>query len=164
MTLRKATLLLTGLGTLALLAVLLLSTRAIIDTSFLALEQAQTRKNVERAQNAVGDELLKLDETLMDWAVWDDSLLFMQGRSKDFVASNLNERTLTSLHLSAIIFLDTMGRMVIGLCSKFVLKPTPQAPFPHSPVASSPSFAPRPCCRAFGTTPGSCRDTSSTPR
>jgi len=50
------------------------------------------------------------------------------------------------------------------LCSKFVLKPTPQAPSPHSPVASSPSFAPRPCCRAFGTTPGSCRDTSSTPR
>ena len=114
MTLRKATLLLTGLGTLALLAVLILSTRAIIDTSFLVLEQAQTRKNVERAMNAVADEMTKLEETLADWAVWNASLYFMQGKDKNFVSANLNERTLASLRLSAILFLDTNGRVVIG--------------------------------------------------
>ncbi|MHC1701975.1 MAG: EAL domain-containing protein [Humidesulfovibrio sp.] len=115
MTLRKATLLLTGLGSLALLAALLLATHAVIDTSFLALEQAQTRKNVVRAQNAVNDELQKLDDLLVDWAVWDDTVHFMQGRDKDFVSSNLNDRTLASLRLSAIVFLDPKGRVVLGL-------------------------------------------------
>ena len=115
MTLRKATLLITSLGSLALLVVLLVSTHAIMDSSFLELEQAQTRKNVERAQNALADELQKLDDTLVDWAVWDDTVLFMQGRAKDFVSSNLNDRTLASLRLSAIVFLDTQGRPVLAL-------------------------------------------------
>jgi PAS domain S-box-containing protein len=111
MTLRKATLLLTGLGTLALFGVLLLSNHAIIDSSFLALEQAQTSKNVERAQNAINDEIQKLDDLLVDWAVWDDTVLFMHGKSKDFVSSNLNDRTLVSLRLSAIVFLDAEGQV-----------------------------------------------------
>lgn len=114
MTLRKATLLLTGLGTLALLVVLLLSTHSIIDTSFLTLEQAQTRKNVERARNTVNDELQKLEDLLADWAVWNASWLFMLGKEKDFVSSNLNDRTLASLSLSAILFIDTEGRVVIS--------------------------------------------------
>ncbi|PKN08295.1 MAG: hypothetical protein CVU73_07515 [Deltaproteobacteria bacterium HGW-Deltaproteobacteria-8] len=115
MTLRKATLLLTGFGTLALLAVLYLSTHSIIDTSFLILEQAQTRRNVERAKNAVNDELQKLDELLVDWAVWDDTVLFMHGKDKSYASSNLNDRTLASLRLSAIVFLDTRGRVVLAL-------------------------------------------------
>jgi len=114
MTLRKATLLLTGLGTLALLAALYLSTHAIIDTSFLLLEQAQTRRSVDRAKNAVEDELQKLDDLLVDWAIWDDTVQFMRGKGKDFVSSNLNDRTLASLRLSAILFLDTKGRVVLS--------------------------------------------------
>jgi len=115
MTLRKATLLLTGLGTLTLLAVLLASTHTIIDTSFLALEQAQTRKNVERTKNAINDELQKLDDLLVDWAVWDDTVLFMQGKSPDFISSNLNDRTLASLRLSAIVFLDAKGAVKLAM-------------------------------------------------
>ncbi len=114
MTLRKATFLLTGLGSLALLAVLLFSTHAILDSSFLTLEQAVTRKNVERAQNTIADELQKLDDILVDWAVWDDTFLFMQGRGKDFISSNLNDRTLASLRLSAIVFLDAQGRALLA--------------------------------------------------
>ena len=114
MTLRKATFLLTGLGSLALLAVLLFSTHAILDTSFLTLEQAVTRKNVERAQNTIADELQKLDDILVDWAVWDDTFLFMQGKGKDFISSNLNDRTLASLRLSAIVFLDAQGRALLA--------------------------------------------------
>ncbi|MBU1229960.1 MAG: EAL domain-containing protein [Proteobacteria bacterium] len=114
MTLRKATLLLTGLLSVALLAVLLFATRHIIDTTFLTLEQTQTRKNVERAKNAVADELQKLDDLLVDWAVWDDTLWFMQGRGKDFASSNLNARTLASLRLSAILFIRSSGRVALA--------------------------------------------------
>ncbi|MBU1041911.1 MAG: EAL domain-containing protein [Proteobacteria bacterium] len=140
MTLRKATLLLTGLGTLALLLVLLLSTHAIIDTSFLLLEQSQTSENMERAKNAVTEELQKLDDLLVDWAVWDDAQLFMQGRSKDFVSSNLNNRTLSSLRLSAIVFLDTKGRVVISRGidpAKGVKAPLPQGLLDHLQPGSS---------------------------
>mgnify|MGYP003814813367 CR=1 FL=1 len=114
MTLRKATLILTCLGTLALLLTLSLATHYIIDASFQALEDEQARKNLERARNAVLDEEQRLDDVMVDWALWDDSVQFMRGRAKDFVSSNLNDRTLNSLRLRAILFLDAEGRMRWG--------------------------------------------------
>jgi len=114
MTLRKATLVLTCLGTLALLLTLSLAAHYIIDASFQTLEDDHARKNLERARNAVNDEVQKLDEVMVDWALWDDCVQFMRGRAKDFVASNLNDRTLNSLRLRAILFLDREGKVLWG--------------------------------------------------
>jgi len=114
MTLRRATILLVCLGTLTLMLAVLVITHFTIDSSFEELEREQAIRNMERAQNAIREELHKLDEVIVDWAVWDDAHLFMQGKAKDFVASNLNDRTLASLHLRAIVFLDRTGRTVWG--------------------------------------------------
>lgn len=111
MTLRKATIFSICLGTLALLCVLSLATHFVIANSFRDLERDHALRNLERAQNAVTQELAALDELVVDWAVWDDSLAFMQGSDPAFVKSNLNDRTLASLRLSAILFLDQSGRV-----------------------------------------------------
>lgn len=112
MTLRKATILLTCTGFLGLLLAITIITHLTIELSFKDLEHEQAVRNMERAQNAVRDELQKLDDLIVDWAVWDDSDSFMRGRSKDFIASNLNDRTLDSLHLSAIAFIDRKGNVL----------------------------------------------------
>jgi diguanylate cyclase (GGDEF)-like protein/PAS domain S-box-containing protein len=110
MTLRKATIVLTCLGALALLATLSIAAHSILDASFKALEDDQARKNLIRAKNAVDEEIQKLDEIIVDWALWDDSVRFMRGGGKDFLASNLNDRTLNFLCLRAILFLGLDGR------------------------------------------------------
>jgi PAS domain S-box-containing protein len=110
MTLRKATLLLTCLGFLALMAVVALVTHVTIDSSFADIEREQAQRDLDRGRSAVDEELHNLDEIIVDWAVWDDSNNFMRGRAKDYVSSNLNDRTLASLHLWAIVFLDHAGQ------------------------------------------------------
>jgi len=112
MTLRKATILFICLGTLVLVCVISLATHFIINASFSDLERDHARQNIGRARNAMSQELSSLDEILVDWAVWDDSKKFMQGHAKDFVESNLNDRTLASLRLTAIVFMSRSGRMV----------------------------------------------------
>jgi diguanylate cyclase (GGDEF)-like protein/PAS domain S-box-containing protein len=111
MTLRKATILFVCLGTLVLLGVISLATHLVINASFRDLERDHALRNLERARNAVSQELSSLDEILVDWAVWDDSKDFLLGRAPDFVESNLNDRTLASLRLTAIIFLDKAGQV-----------------------------------------------------
>ncbi|HWR04323.1 MAG TPA: EAL domain-containing protein [Humidesulfovibrio sp.] len=114
MKLRKATTLSICLGTLVLLAVISVATHLIIDATFDELESAHAVRNIERARNAVQQELASLDEIIVDWAVWDDSARFMRGKSKDFIESNLNDRTLASLRLAAIVFLDNGGKVVLA--------------------------------------------------
>ncbi|MDR3641214.1 MAG: EAL domain-containing protein [Humidesulfovibrio sp.] len=112
MTLRKATLLLTGLGALALMLAVAVITHVTIQASFADIERAQTRKNMERGRYAVEDELQKLDTTVLDWAAWDDANKFMLTQNREFVTSSLNDRSLLALRLAAIIFLDRTGHPV----------------------------------------------------
>ncbi len=112
MTLRKATLLLTCLTSLAVFGVLFGISRHVIRTSFLSLEQQAGERDILRVQNALGDEVAKLDTILVDWAVWDDSYHFLRKPTRAFVESNLNDRTVASLRLSAVAFLDPRGNTV----------------------------------------------------
>ncbi len=112
MTLRKATTLLICLGTLALVCVISLVTALIINNSFSELEQDHAQRNLERARNAMAQELAALDDILVDWAVWDDAKDFVLGRAPHFRQSNLNDQTLASLRLTAIAFLDRNARVV----------------------------------------------------
>lgn len=112
MTLHKATIFSICLGTLALLCVLSLATHFVIANSFRDLERDHALQNLERAQNAIEQELDVLDDLVVDWAVWDDSKTFLRGADPHFVGSNLNDRTLASLRLTAIVFLDRNGRLV----------------------------------------------------
>ncbi len=112
MTLRKATLLLIGISSLVLFGILFGVTRQVIKTSFLSLESQVGHRDMERIQNAMADELEKLDAILTDWAVWDDAYSFLRAPGREFVESNMNDRTLASLRLAAIIFLDREGRVV----------------------------------------------------
>jgi PAS domain S-box-containing protein len=75
-------------------------------------EQSSIYKDVERASNAIREEVHTLDDTVVDWGIWDSTYLFMSGKMEDYVASNLNERTLSALRLAFIVYLDVNGDIV----------------------------------------------------
>lgn len=111
---RKFTLLGICLGTILLFSFYLLINAYLLKTTFVNFEDKSLLTDVQRVVNALHEEVKKLDDTIVDWAVWDDSALFMQDKAKDFVASNLNDRTLNSLGLAFILFIDNAGNAVVA--------------------------------------------------
>uniref|UniRef100_I2Q6L7 CHASE4 domain-containing protein n=1 Tax=Desulfovibrio sp. U5L TaxID=596152 RepID=I2Q6L7_9BACT len=109
---RKFTLLGLCLGTILLLSFYICLNGYLLHSTFTEFENNALVNDVLRMSNALEEEVHKLDETLVDWAIWDDSALFMQGKMKNYVTSNLNDRTLDSLHLSFIMFVDNRGKIV----------------------------------------------------
>ncbi|MDD2463288.1 MAG: diguanylate cyclase [Desulfobulbus sp.] len=86
--------------------------RFIIFPSFLELEYREAGENLRRIFYAIDREVVHLDRLCHDWAVWDDSYAFMQKQSPQFMASNLNEATLTSDHLNLLLFCRLDGTII----------------------------------------------------
>lgn len=80
--------------------------------SFVDLEQREAEENLRRIFFAIDRELAYLDELCMDWAAWDDSYAFMQDRSEDFIAGNLNSEAQKSNRLAVLAYVDPDGRVV----------------------------------------------------
>ncbi|SNR67334.1 PAS domain S-box-containing protein/diguanylate cyclase (GGDEF) domain-containing protein [Humidesulfovibrio mexicanus] len=130
MTLRKATFLWLTASTLALIGALALILHLVISSTFSGLEREHAMRDMERARNALAQELAALDETAVDWAAWDDAREFLLRKGgHDFVESNLNDRTLASLRLSALAFLNRQGEPVWA--HGFVPMQGTQAPLPR---------------------------------
>ncbi len=109
---RKFTLLGICLGSVLLFASYIAINSYLLDRAFTGFEYAALLTDVLRATNAAHEEVHKLDGIVVDWAVWDDSAMFMQGKTKDYIISNLNERTLETLDLYFIAYIDNRNNIV----------------------------------------------------
>ena len=109
---RKFTLLGICLGSVLLFASYIAINSYFLDRAFTGFEYAALLTDVLRATNAAHEEVHKLDGIIVDWAVWDDSAMFMQGKTKDYITSNLNERTIETLGLYFIAYIDNKGNIV----------------------------------------------------
>jgi PAS domain S-box-containing protein len=114
MSLRRKTLIVTGLAFLLLMAALIVTSRIFVLGGFLDLESEDVRVNVKRGISEISGELSRLNAVVGDWAPWDDTFEFMENRSKDYVKSNLNLTTLTNLGVNFMLFVDTSGQLVFG--------------------------------------------------
>jgi signal transduction histidine kinase/CheY-like chemotaxis protein len=79
---------------------------------FKKLEEEEALRNVERARDALDDQILNLETTASDWAHWDDAAAFVQGRMSGFISSNLMDDTFLTLKLNVIVFIGPVGRTV----------------------------------------------------
>jgi PAS domain S-box-containing protein len=113
-TIRTRTLTALGLTFLALTAALPLITSSILTTRFRVIEQDEALRNVSRVQDAVHNELDQLENVVEDWASWDDTWRFVQGRDGRYLEDNLPDSTLASLDLDVMAFYDTRGRLRFG--------------------------------------------------
>jgi len=117
MTLRRKTFVIITTILLLLVLFLYFLSRIILLNSYLQLEENIARNNTSRVLNALARELEQLSRTTADWAYWDDTYYFVQDRNEAYIAANLTDGTLASLHLNFLILVDNDGEVVL---SKFV--------------------------------------------
>jgi len=87
MKLRTRTLLSVALSMVSLVAILYSVARVSILQSFANLEADDTRQNLGRATAVLTDDLSTLDHTTSDYAAWDDTCAFLEGRNPNLPTS-----------------------------------------------------------------------------
>ncbi|MDQ5909437.1 MAG: hypothetical protein QG599_1532, partial [Pseudomonadota bacterium] len=86
----------------------------IIRPAFKQLEQTQALEDSARARAAIDNELQQLGQTLSDWANWDNTYEFAEGRRPGFIQANFSEWPLMekNTHLNFCLILDRQGRVL----------------------------------------------------
>ncbi|MEA3340371.1 MAG: PAS domain S-box protein [Chloroflexota bacterium] len=111
---RKRTLITIGATFASLVLMLYFISRIILMESFTELEERYVRRDVERAQSALSNELAALDTLLFDWAAWDDTYTFIKDVDEKYIESNLVDETFTGYRLNLILFVNSSGQIVFG--------------------------------------------------
>jgi len=99
---------------LLLLVLVFATSSTMIRQSFRDLEEQSARRDMERAINALDDEIETLSRTNHDYAAWDDSYAFVAGKLPEYIASNLSDETFASNRLSLVIFVNTNHTVVFA--------------------------------------------------
>ncbi len=114
MSVRRKTLLAVGLTSISLLVILLLLAQYILLRGFDGLQEDAVQQNVQRVQNAIANEIDSLDQTIVDWAYWDDTYQFVQDKNQNYLDSNLSDEAVINLDLNLIVFTDMNNRLIFG--------------------------------------------------
>lgn len=109
MSLRKKTLLSISIATIILITLLYATSQAILLTSFAELEEQKTQEHVERALNALVNEMNALEQITIDYAFWDDTYAFMSDYNEAYLTSNYVDETFIYNRLNLVALLDTAG-------------------------------------------------------
>jgi len=88
--------------------------RLVVFPSFIALEQDEARKDLDRCFDAIRREFYHLDTFNHDWAAWDDTYHFIQNRNADYISSNLVAETFIDNKLNLIYLCNEKGQVVWG--------------------------------------------------
>ncbi|HWQ13003.1 MAG TPA: CHASE4 domain-containing protein [Roseiflexaceae bacterium] len=112
--LRGKTLLIISATMLGMLLAIAVPLRLIVLASFVALEEQDTRRDVERAANAIADNLAELSSTARDYSSWDETYAFIQGGNPGYVEANFGDETFETNGLSLVLLLDAAGQVVYG--------------------------------------------------
>ena len=108
-------LIITSVGSIAMLLALYVSSQFILMNDFERLEKQQVQKNVNRTLNVLSNELLDLSSTTSDWAIWDDTYAFIQNGNEEYIQANLGDPAgFASLRVNVIVFINTQGDIVFG--------------------------------------------------
>lgn len=114
MTLRKKTLLVIGVTLVSLIGVIYATSSTILNKGFTAVEEKDTRQNVQRVEDALNDDLAKLSFTARDWAEWDDTYAFIQDRNPEYIKTNLNTPTFARLQLNQMLYMGNSSQIVFA--------------------------------------------------
>ena len=112
MNLAQKTLAIMFLTVVGLMTVLYTTTRVLMLRSFLSLEADDTRAAVERASNALQDDISNLASTTNDYAAWDRTYTFMGERSSDYTRKEFQDDTLQGLSINSVMLVDSSGQIV----------------------------------------------------
>ncbi|MCJ7571244.1 MAG: ATP-binding protein [Candidatus Thermoplasmatota archaeon] len=68
--------------------------------------------DIERFNNALNNEINQLDNSVGDWAAWDDTYLFAGGENNEFPDKNIDNATMTNLRTDVMLYVNTSGNIL----------------------------------------------------
>jgi len=86
--------------------------RLVVEDSLSSVEQSTARRNVDRATNAIANEVRQLDTTVKDWSSWDATYAYALDHNVAYEGENLPNETLQGLDLDFLLILDTEARPI----------------------------------------------------
>ncbi len=140
MSLRLKTLVILLAVLVGLIAALLLTAQTVLLTNLEALERQAILRDLERAQNGLARELERIGASAQDYARWDDTYVFIQSPTSEYIELNMSANTLTNLDINAVVFLDTDGRVVFAKAVN--LESGQERPLPDGLLAALTSGSP----------------------
>src|SRR5271170_8278141 len=99
MKLENKTLLWVGLTFICLFGLFYFVSRALVLRRVASLEQQDTRQHIERAVSAFEDDLLNLSRTTSDYAAWDQTVEFVEGRSPNYPGNEFPDEGLVRIRV-----------------------------------------------------------------
>lgn len=101
------------LFTLFLVFLHIASDRIVLD-SFLKLEAADARVNVQRVLSALQDDITDLNALTRNWSGWDDTYTFIQDQNSAYIDSNLGPESSSTINnrWGFMLYLDSDGKVV----------------------------------------------------
>lgn len=103
------------LGTLMLVTILtmmVLFSTVVLQHSYDTLERGDTIDEMDRGVSALKNDLEDLTVRLFDWAFWDDTYQFAQGKNPTYIENNLMEEAYLNLNLNALLIYNQTGDQV----------------------------------------------------
>src|SRR6202047_648389 len=114
MKLRTRTLLSVALSLVSLIAILYSVARVSMMRSLPPREADDTRQNVARATAVLNDDLATLDNATSDYAAWDDTCAYLEGRKPDLPTSEFPDAWFPRLRIDFVLIFDPLGRQVFA--------------------------------------------------
>jgi len=111
-TIRRKVAVFLALASATLLAVMAITSRILLLDSFVQFEQREVRLNVERAGNALSDELNDLALSVIDYSHYDRMCAYMVSRDPKFPEGEFGN--LDALRANFVGIFDLTGEMVFG--------------------------------------------------
>lgn len=95
-----------------MIAVQYIVSRTIVIRGFDRLEEPDVRQDLDRAFDALNNDLANLNVKISDWSNWDDTCAFIQNPNEAFINSNLTDNSLIGLQIDLMVFADNEGKIV----------------------------------------------------
>ena len=134
MNLRKKTLIVVGLFLAGLILILYAASELQLKSSFSELEERNAKVDVDRALNAILNELTSLGDLASFWSARDDIYAFVTTKDIDFInysmsVGSLTNDSLNNTKINLLLFLDSYGQ--IAFCRFLNVSGTPEV-VPHN--------------------------------
>ena len=85
---------------------------SVLISSYESLERKKMNIDIERFNSALNNEINQLDNSVGDWAAWDDTYFFAGGENNEFPEKNIDNATMTNLRTDIMIYVNTLGNIL----------------------------------------------------
>jgi signal transduction histidine kinase len=127
--LRWKTLLIVAATLLGLLVIIYIPLRIFLLGSFVNLERQMLLTDLDRAANAINDDIHNLDLLSAGYSIWDDTYAFVESPQQEYIDKNFYDSFLADNRLNLVLIVDTTDRVAFG--KAFDLKSGRQVPLPQ---------------------------------